>query len=246
MTSRFFGEFMGTLILILLGNGAVAGVLLKHSKGVGAGWLAITAAWGFAVMSGILTAIACGSADAHLNPAVTLGFAITTGDFSKLGPYILAQLLGAMAGGLLVWLHYLPHWGATEDPEATLACFSTSPAISRFGANLLSEIIGTFVLILGVAAITSKAVGGSGPAGALASGYGPYLVGVLVWAIGLSLGGTTGYAINPARDLGPRIVYALLPMARKSGSIWRYAPVPVLGPMIGAALAGIFVRLSGI
>src|SRR5438045_981221 len=167
MTSKFFGEFMGTLILILLGNGAVAGVLLKHSKGVGAGWLAITAGWGFAVMSGILTAIACGSADAHLNPAVTLGFAITTGDFSKLGPYVLAQLLGAMAGGLLVWLHYLPHWGATEDPEATLACFSTSPVISRFGANLLSEVIGTFVLILGVAAITSKAVGGSGPAGAL-------------------------------------------------------------------------------
>ena len=246
MTSRFFGEFMGTMILILLGNGVVAGALLKRSKGEGSGWIVITAGWGFAVMSGIFTAIACGSADAHLNPAVTVGFAIATGDFSKLGPYILAQLLGAMAGAVLVWLHYLPHWGATEDPDLTLACFSTSPAISRFGANLLSEIIGTFVLILVVASITSKAVGGTGPAGALASGYTPYLVGMLVWAIGLSLGGTTGYAINPARDLGPRIVYALLPIRKKSGSSWRYAPVPILGPMVGAVLAGVFVRVAGI
>jgi glycerol uptake facilitator protein len=246
MTSTFFGEFMGTMILILLGNGVVAGALLKHSKGVGSGWIVITAGWGFGVMSGIFTAIACGSADAHLNPAVTLGFAIVKGDFSKLGPYILAQLLGAMAGAVLVWLHYLPHWKATENPDLTLACFSTSPAISRFGANLLSEIIGTFVLILVVAAITSKAVGSSGPAGALASGYTPYLVGMLIWAIGLSLGGTTGYAINPARDLGPRIVYTLLPINKQGGSNWRYALVPVAGPMLGAILAGIFVRWAGI
>src|SRR5207244_9510120 len=149
----------------------------------------------------------------------------------------LAQLLGAMTGAVLVWLHYLPHWGATEDPDLTLACFSTSPAISRFGANLLSEIIGTFVLILVVAAITSKAVGVSGPAGSLASGYGPYLIGMLVWAIGLSLGGTTGYAINPARDLGPRLAHALLPIPGKRDSDWNYAWVPVVAPVVGGLLA---------
>jgi glycerol uptake facilitator protein len=140
MASPLFGEFMGTAVLILLGNGVVANVLLKKSKGEGGGWIVISAGWAFAVLFGVMTAIACGSHDANLNPAVTLGFAIVTGDFSKLGPYILAQLLGAMVGAVLVWLHYLPHWEATEDPDLKLACFGTSPAISRFGANLVSEI----------------------------------------------------------------------------------------------------------
>jgi glycerol uptake facilitator protein len=245
MLRTLFGEFMGTLILILMGNGVVAGVLLKKSKAEGAGWVAITAGWGLAVMCGVFTAVACGSADAHLNPAVTLGFAVSSGDYSKLGPYAAAQLLGAMAGALLVWLYYLPHWQVTEDPDTKLACFATSPAIRQFGANLVSEVIGTFVLIMVVAAITSKAVGRTGPAGALASGYGPYLVGMLVWSIGLSLGATTGYAINPARDFGPRIVHAMLPMSKKGRSDWAYAPVPIFGPLLGGALAGWFIRLAG-
>ena len=233
-------------MLILLGNGVVAGVLLKKSKAEGAGWVAITVGWGLAVMCGAFTAVACGSADAHLNPALTLGFAISTGDFSKLVPYAVAQLLGAMAGATLVWLFYLPHWGVTDDPGAKLACFATGPAIRRTGANLISEAIGTFVLIVVIAAITSKAVGATGPANALASGYAPYVVGMLVWSIGLSLGGTTGYAINPARDLGPRLVHSILPLRGKGESDWGYALVPILGPLIGGALAGLFIRLAGI
>jgi len=246
MLRTLFGEFMGTLMLILLGNGVVAGVLLKKSKAEGAGWVAITVGWGLAVMCGAFTAVACGSADAHLNPALTLGFAISTGDFSKLVPYAVAQLLGAMAGATLVWLFYLPHWGVTDDPGAKLACFATGPAIRRTGANLISEAIGTFVLIVVIAAITSKAVGATGPANALASGYAPYVVGMLVWSIGLSLGGTTGYAINPARDLGPRLVHSILPLRGKGESDWGYALVPILGPLIGGALAGLFIRLAGI
>jgi glycerol uptake facilitator protein len=241
MASKFFGEFMGTLILILMGNGVVASVLLKRTKAEGAGWMVITTGWAFAVMTGIFTAIACGSSAAHLNPAVTLGFAITTGDFSNVGTFILAQMLGAIAGAVLVWLHFLPHWEVTEDADLKLACFSTAPAIPRFGSNLICEIIGTFVLIFVVAAIGSKGVGPSGPVPGLA----PYLVGMLVWAIGLSLGATTGYAINPARDLGPRIAHALLPIHKKGGSNWRYAPVPVLGPLLGATLAGVMIRWVG-
>ena len=241
MASEFFGEFMGTLILILLGNGVVASVLLKRTKAEGSGWIVITTGWGLAVMCGVFTATACGSAGAHLNPAVTLGVAIETGDFSKVGSFVLAQTLGAIAGATLVWVHFLPHWAVTEDQGLKLACFSTGPAISRFGLNLISEIIGTFVLIFVVAAIGSKAVSAAGTA----PGLGPYLVGMLVWAIGLSLGATTGYAINPARDLGPRIAHALLPIHKKGASNWSYAPVPVIGPLLGAALAGMLVKLVG-
>ncbi|HUA61431.1 MAG TPA: MIP/aquaporin family protein [Verrucomicrobiae bacterium] len=240
MGARCFGEFIGTAVLILLGDGVVANVLLKKSKAAGSGWLAIAAGWAFAVVFGVFAAIACGSPDAALNPAVTFGLAVETGDFSKFLPFLVAQLLGAMLGALLVWLHFLPHWAETEDPGVKLGCFSTMPAIRNFGANLLSEIIGTFVLLLGVAAIFSKKVAIGGPA----AGLGPYLVGVLVWAIGLSLGGTTGYAINPARDLGPRIVHSLLPLGKKMGSGWDYAAVPVAGPLIGAGLAGLFVRMA--
>src|SRR5579863_180886 len=202
MNHEIFGEFMGTLVLILLGNGVVAGVLLRKSKAEDSGWMVITAGWALAVMCGVFTALACG-APGHLNPAVTFGAAVTSGDFSKLAPYAVAQILGAMAGATLVWLHYFPHWRETPDADRKLACFSTAPAIRSAGANLLSEIIGTFVLVLVAGAIGSKAVSASGPAPGLA----PYLVGSLVWGIGLSLGGTTGYAINPARDLGPRIAH---------------------------------------
>lgn len=240
MDNRFFGEFMGTAVLILMGNGVVAAVLLKKSKAENAGWIAITTGWALAVMTGIFTAIACGSSDAHLNPAVTIGTAVKSGDFSHVAPYLLAQLLGAMVGATLVWLHYLPHWKETPDADSKLACFCTAPAIRSLGANLLSEIIGTFVLVLVGTAIFAKA-GGSGPV----AGLGPYLVGSLVWGIGLSLGGTTGYAINPARDLGPRIAHAILPIAKKGPSDWGYAGVPILGPIIGGALAGLFCRVVG-
>jgi glycerol uptake facilitator protein len=226
------------MILILLGDGVVAGVLLKRSKAEGGGWMVITAGWAFAVMAGVFTAVACGSSDAHLNPAVTLGFAVRAGSFGKCLPYIAAQLLGAMAGAALVWVHYLPHWKETPDAATKLACFCTAPAIRRVAANLISEIIGTATLVFVVGAIFSKAIAANGP-GAL----GPYLVGSLVWGIGLSLGGTTGYAINPARDLGPRAAHALLPVAGKGGSDWSYAPIPVIGPLVGGALAGWLLRL---
>jgi glycerol uptake facilitator protein len=239
MGAKMFGEFMGTAVLILMGNGVVANVLLKRSKAEGAGWLAIAAGWAFAVVCGVFTAIACGSPDAHINPAVTLGMAVTSGDFTKVIPFVVAQLSGGIFGAVLVWLHFLPHWRVTEDPGVKLACFSTSPAIWNIPANLVSEIIGTFVLVAVVAAIFSKKIAMTGPA----AGLGPFLVGLLVWAIGLSLGGTTGYAINPARDLGPRIAHSFLPLGKKTGSGWNYAGVPIVGPLVGAVLAGVFVRL---
>ncbi|HET6930858.1 MAG TPA: MIP/aquaporin family protein [Candidatus Acidoferrum sp.] len=241
MLAKCFGEFMGTLILILLGDGVVAGVLLKRSKAEGAGWMVITTGWALAVMAGVFVSIACGSNDAHLNPAVTMGFAVSSGDFSKVGPYIVAQLAGAFAGATLVWLHYLPHWKETPDQGLKLAVFCTAPAIRNFVANMISEIIGTFVLVFVVGAIFSKAVAAGGPA----AGLGPYLVGALVWGIGLSLGGTTGYAINPARDLGPRLAHAALPVAGKGPSDWGYASVPVIGPLIGGSLAGVLLRVIG-
>jgi glycerol uptake facilitator protein len=238
MLAKCFGEFMGTLVLILLGDGVVANVLLKRSKAEGAGWMVITSGWAFAVMAGVFTAIACGSSDAHLNPAVTMGFAVSSGQFAKLAPYIVAQVAGAFVGAAFVWLHFLPHWKETTDQGLKLAVFCTAPAIRRFGANLISEVIGTFVLVFVVGAIFSTAVAASGPA----AGLGPYLVAALVWGIGLSLGGTTGYAINPARDFGPRLAHAILPIADKGASDWSYAIVPVLGPLIGGGLAGMFLR----
>ena len=239
MVSPWFGEFMGTLVLILLGDGVVAGVLLKKSKAENSGWIVITAGWAFAVMCGVFTAIACGSPAAHLNPAVTLGMAVRSGDYSLVLPFISAQVLGAMVGAALVWLHFFPHWSGTPDSATKLAVFSTGPAIRNYPLNFLSEIIGTFVLVFVVSAIFSKAVGAVGPVGAL----GPFLVGSLVWGIGLSLGGTTGYAINPARDLGPRVAHTLLPIAGKGSSDWSYAPIPVLGPLVGGALAGLLVKI---
>jgi len=242
MTSPWLGEFLGTMILVLLGDGVVAGVLLKRSKAEGSGWLVITTGWAVAVMAGVFTAIACGSDDAHLNPAVTLGFSVRDGSFAKFLPYLAAQMLGAMSGGALVWLHYHPHWKETADAGAKLGCFCTAPAIRKTVANFLSEVIATFVLVFVAGAIFSKNVAAGGPV----AGLGPYLVGSLVWGIGLSLGGTTCYAINPARDLGPRVAHAILPVAGKGGSDWRYAPIPVLGPLTGGLLAGGLLRLLGV
>lgn len=238
MRSPFLGEFLGTMILVMLGNGVVAAVLLKRSKAEAGGWMVVTTGWALAVMAGVFTAIACGSSDAHLNPAVTLGFAFRDGNFSRFAPYLVAQILGAVVGATLVWLQYYPHWKETPEPQIKLACFCTGPAIRHSFANLASEIIATFVLVFVVGAIFSKSVAANGPA----PGLGAYLVGSLVWGIGLSLGGTTGYAINPARDLGPRLTHAILPIAGKGPSDWSYAPIPVIGPLIGGALAGVLLR----
>jgi glycerol uptake facilitator protein len=240
MVSPFMGEFMGTLVLILLGNGVVAGVLLKQSKAENAGWLTITTAWGIAVFAGVFTSTAWGSADAHLNPAITVAAAIISGDPSKLLVYIPAQLLGAMVGQTLVWLLFFPHWAITDDADAKLSCFSTMPAIRKPVWNLTAEVIGTFVLFLVISAITSRAVGGEH---GLAIGLSPFLVGFLVWGVGLSLGGPTGYAINPVRDLGPRLVHTLLPILGKRNSDWGYAWVPILGPIFGASIAAVIIRL---
>ncbi len=239
MPNGAFGEFMGTLVLVLFGNGVVANVLLKKSKGEGGGWMVIATGWGLAVMAGVFTAIACGG-EGHLNPAVTLGAAVTSGDYSKLLAYTLAQIAGAFVGACLVWVHYMPHWRETPDTDLKFACFGTSPAIRSPFANLMSEIIGTCALVVIAGAIFSKAVAASGPV----AGLGPWLVGSLVWAIGLGLGGPTGYAINPARDLGPRLAHAILPIAGKGGSDWGYAGIPIVGPVIGGILGGLFVRLA--
>jgi glycerol uptake facilitator protein len=219
------GEFMGTMVLILLGNGVVAGVLLKRSKAEGAGWLTIATAWGLAVFAGVFTSTAWGSPDAH-----------------KLAVYIPAQILGAMAGAFLVWILYLPHWAPTDDADAKLSCFCTGPAIRKPLANVGAEIIGTFVLFLVISAITSKAIGGEH---GVAIGLSPLLVGVLVWGIGMSLGGVSGYAINPARDFGPRLVHTLLPITGKRNSDWGYAWVPIVGPIVGASLAAVMIRIFG-
>lgn len=238
MSSAFLGELLGTMTLILLGNGVVACVSLKGSYGEGSGWLVITTGWGFAVISGVLVALAVGS-NAHINPAVTIGVSVYSGDWSNVGVYVSGQMLGAVLGATLVWLHYLPHWTETQDEASKRACFCTSPAMRNAPFNVLSEVIGTFVLVFVAAAISSDNLSPQG----LAPGFGPFLVGLLVWGIGLSLGGPTGYAINPARDLGPRIAHAILPIAGKGSSGWDYAAVPVIGPIAGAVLAGVAVSL---
>lgn len=236
-TSPFLGELIGTMVLILLGNGVVANVVLKQTKGESSGWIVITTGWAFAVTMGVFVSKAFGGLDAHLNPAVTVAFAVATNDFSHVVPYITAQLIGAFLGAVLVWLQYLPHWAATPDPGAKLACFATGPAIRNPLANFLSEFLATLVLILGLSGISSKNLG------ELAIGVGPYLVGILVWSIGLSLGGTTGYAMSPARDFSPRLAHALLPIPGRGSSDWGYAWVPIAGPLVGAAVGGILIRL---
>ena len=240
MHSVWFGEFMGTLLLVLLGNGVCAGVTLRKSYAANSGWMVITTGWALAVLCGVIVAQAFGSSGAHLNPAITLAAAIVSGNYGQIFVYWSAQLLGAMCGSTLMTLHYAPHWKLTEDPAAKLGVFSTNAAVHNPLANFLSEVIGTMVLVVVANAIFSRGVAMNGPA----AGVGPWLVGSLVWGIGLSLGGTTGYAINPARDLGPRIVHALAPIPGKGGSNWRYAPIPVFGPLTGGALAGLLVHFA--
>jgi glycerol uptake facilitator protein len=237
--SPALGEFVGTFVLIVLGNGVVAGALLNRSKAQNAGWISITAGWAIGVFAGVAVSAALGDPDGHLNPAFTLASVLMTGNPMRLLTYIPAQILGAFCGAAVVWLHYKPHWELTEDRDTKFACFATAPAVYRPMWNFLSEVLGTFVLVLVATALFSKRIA---PAG-VAPGLGPVLVGALVWGIGLSLGGTTGYAINPARDLGPRIAHSALPIAGKGSSGWWYAWIPVLGPLAGATLAAAVIRV---
>ncbi len=229
--SIFGAEVIGTAILILLGNGVVAGVLLSQSKAENAGWIVITFGWGIGVMTAVF---AVGQfSGAHLNPAVTLGFAVIGDtDWSDVPEYLAGEFVGAFVGATLVWLAYLPHWAVTEDPGLKLAAFSTAPAIRNTVANVICEIIGTFILVFGILAFFANP-------DTAATGLGGLLVGLLVFVIGLSLGGPTGYAINPARDLGPRIMHAILPIAGKGPSDWGYSWIPVVAPIIGGVLGAL-------
>jgi glycerol uptake facilitator protein len=240
MHSVWLGEFMGTLVLVLLGTGVNAGVTLRKSYAADAGWMVIAAGWALAVLCGVLVAQAFGSPGANLNPAITLASAVNSGDYAHLLSMWSAQLLGAMAGAALMALHYAPHWKLTPGPVDKLGVFCTNAAVRSPVFNILSEALGTAVLVVVAASIGSHGVSATGPAPGLA----PWLVGSLVWGIGLSLGGTTGYAINPARDLGPRLVHWLLPIPGKGGSNWRYAPIPIIGDLVGGALAGVLVHYA--
>jgi glycerol uptake facilitator protein len=225
----YLAEFIGTALLLLLGDGVVANVVLNRTKGSGSGWIVITLGWGMAVFAAVFTVAAYSGA--HINPAVTFGLALAGKfEWALVPGYMLAQFLGASLGATLVWLHYRPHFAVTDDADAKLAVFCTGPALRDTVANLISEIIGTFVLVFTVLYIVSPDVG----LGALDA----LPVGLVVLVIGLALGGTTGYAINPARDLSPRIMHALLPIPGTRDSDWGYAWIPVVGPLVGAALAG--------
>ncbi|MBY7144241.1 aquaporin family protein [Virgibacillus sp. NKC19-3] len=230
--SEFLAELIGTMVLIIFGGGVVAGVLLKKSKAEGTGWILITLAWGIGVTMGVYAA--GNFTDAHINPAVTFGFAIA-GDFpwAKVPMYMTAQVIGAFIGAVLVFFNYLPHWKETKDKIAKRDAFSTTPAIRSPFSNLASEVIGTFVLVMGLMFIGANE---------LAEGLNPLIVGTLIIGIGMSLGGTTGYAINPARDLGPRIAHALLPIPGKGTSDWNYAWVPIVGPLLGGAYGAVFYQ----
>ena len=239
--SKFTAELIGTMLLVILGDGVVANVLLKNSKGNNGGWIVISAGWGFGVM---MAAYAVGwISGAHLNPAVSIAFAAAgIGGFTwaEAANYIGGQMAGAFIGAIVVWLAYLPHWGITEDKAAVRGVFCTAPAVRKPIANMLTEAIGTFVLLVGVLAIPS--VKNLDPKLGFSTGLGPMLVGFLIWSIGLSLGGPTGYAINPARDLGPRIAHAILPIPGKTDSDWGYAWVPVIGPIIGGVAGALFYK----
>ena len=243
--SPFIAELLGTFLLILLGNGVVANVVLKNTKANGAGWIEITTAWALAVYVGVL--VAGPYSGAHLNPAVTVSLAIGgLFDWSNVLIYILAQLLGAMLGSFVVWLTHKDHYNSTDDIEGIKASFCTAPAIRNYPINFLNEVVGTFVLLFAVFYIagpeieleSEKVVNfGLGSLGAIPVAF-------VVWVIGLSLGGTTGYAINPARDLGPRIIYTLLPIKNKRNSDWSYSWIPVIAPLVGGAIAAtLFISL---
>jgi glycerol uptake facilitator protein len=235
----YIGEFIGTMLLIILGDGVVAGVLLRNSKAENSGWIVITFGWAMAVAIAVYSVGQFSGA--HINPAVTIGLAsIGAFEWAMVPGYIIAQFLGAFVGAVIVWIAYLPHWAETADPGLKLGVFSTAPAIYNTPANIITEIVGTFVLVFGVLGITSNAGVMVGDLAAVFStGIAPLLVGLLVLGIGLSLGGPTGYAINPARDLGPRIAHAVLPIAGKGGSDWGYSWIPVVAPIVGGILGAV-------
>lgn len=233
MIKELLGEMIGTAILILLGNGVVAGVVLNKSKAKDSGWIVIAIGWGLAVAMGAFIGGLLGPA--HLNPVVSIAMAyVGLFPWSSVLPYIMAQFLGAFIGSILVYLMYKEQYDATEDTEAVLATFSTSPAIRRLGSNVISEAIGTFVLVLGLLAFGQYH---------FPEGLGTLIVGGLIVSLGVSLGGPTGYALNPARDLGPRLMHAILPLKHKNGSDWGYSWVPVLGPFVGSLLAALLYTL---
>ena len=239
----FLAEFIGTALVILLGNGVVANVVLTGTKGNGGGWMVITTAWALAVFVGVV--VSAPYSGAHLNPAVTFALAISGKfEWAQVPIYMLAQLLGAMLGSLLVWVKYKDHFLVTDDKGLKLAVFSTGPAIRNTISNLTSEIIGSFVLLFVIFYFTTaEIVDTKTPVGLGSLGAIPVMF--LVWAIGLSLGGTTGYAINPVRDLGPRIMHSILPISGKGSSDWSYSWIPVIGPMIGASLAAfLYIALN--
>ncbi len=239
----FIAEIIGTAFLMTLGCGVVANVILEKTKGHGSGWIVITTAWGFAVYIGVV--IAAPYSGAHLNPAVTLGLAMAgTFAWNLVPSYILAQFIGAMIGAVIVWIMHKDHFNATEDKATKLGVFSTAPAIRNYPSNLFSELIGTFVLVFSVLFFTDASLLASDELIGLGS-LGALPVAIVVWGIGLALGGTTGYAINPARDLGPRIMHALLPIKDKGPSDWSYSWVPVIGPILGGMVAaGLYLVLS--
>lgn len=241
--SPFSAELIGTMFLILLGTGVVANVILKGTKGFNSGWMVITTGWALSVFVGVV--IAGPYSGAHLNPAVTIGLAIAEKfPWNDVGLYIGAQLIGALLGALITWVVYRDHFNETNDPVTQLAVFSTVPAINNRLFNLLSEIVGTFVLMFVVFYFTDAEIKDQSAKIGLGS-VGALPVAFLVWAIGLSLGGTTGYAINPARDFGPRIAHSIIPMKGKGSSNWKYAWIPIIGPFIGAAIAaGLYIVLN--
>ncbi len=235
MMTPYLGECLGVATLIVFGDGVVANTLLKKSKAEGAGWFNIITGWMIGVLTGVFVAIACGAPQADINPAVTLA-KMLNGVYPapEAALIMISQIAGGFLGGVIVWVFFRGHWEITPDQGAKLAVFCTGPAVRNYSQNLLCEIIATFMLVFVIFAIFAK------PVGAMSPGFGPYMVAVLVWGLGASLGGTTGYALNPARDLGPRIAHALCPVAGKGTSDWEYSWVPVVGPLIGGAL-GFFV-----
>jgi glycerol uptake facilitator protein len=237
-TNIFLAEVFGTGLLILLGDGVVAGVLLAKSKAISSGWIVITAAWAFAVFVGVV--VAGPISGAHLNPAVTIGVAVQSGKWDLVPTYLVGEFVGAFIGAILVTLHYWDHFKQTEDQGLKLAVYCTGPNIRNYGLNFVSEVIGTFVLVFVIFTFgTNGSVDGVSPGMGGFAALGALPVAILVWSIGMSLGGTTGYAINPARDLGPRIIHAILPVPGKGGSDWGYSWVPVVGPLVGGVVAAL-------
>jgi glycerol uptake facilitator protein len=236
MPSNFLGELLGTMFLIILGNGVVANVVLGKTKGNSSGWIVIATGWGMAVMVGVFVAISAGAPQADINPAVTIGKWLILGVYTPVEAIltIVAEFIGAFLGAVIVFLAYYKHWGETPDAGAKLAVHCTGPAIRSTPWNFITELIGTMVLLIGVGAIFSGATAGSP-----AVGLGPFLVGALVWGIGLSLGGPTGYAINPARDGGPRLAHMVLPIPGKGGSDWGYGWIPIVAPLLGGVLGAL-------